>query len=57
MSRAVRRRPDAARTRAVLSVVSLCVLMISILWGLFGTTRHGVPPVEMAQPTARGALP
>jgi len=57
MSRAVRCRPDAARTRAVLSVVSLCVLVISIVWGLFGATRHGVPPVEIARPTVRGALP
>ena len=24
---------------------------------LFGTTRHGVPPVDVPRPTARGALP
>jgi hypothetical protein len=39
------RRPDAARTTAWLSVVSFAVLTLSILWGVFGVTRHGVPPV------------
>ncbi len=45
---AARRRPDGPRTTAWLSLVSLGVLTISILWGLFGPTRHGMPPVAPA---------
>jgi ABC-type transport system involved in cytochrome c biogenesis permease subunit len=44
-SRSVARRPDGARTTAWLSLVSFAVLTGSILWGVLGPTRHGVPPV------------
>jgi hypothetical protein len=42
------RRADGPRTAAWLSLVSFGVLTASILWGLFGTTRHGAPPVPSA---------
>jgi hypothetical protein len=54
-TRAVSRRPDAARTTALLSLVSFAVLTASILWGVFGETRHGVPPV--APPAVSEATP
>ena len=44
LERAASRRPDGPRTIALLSLVSLGVLTLSILWGLFGASRHGVPP-------------
>ena len=44
LDRAASRRPDGPRTIALLSLVSLGVLTLSILWGLFGASRHGVPP-------------
>jgi hypothetical protein len=47
-SRSVARRPDGARTTAWLSLVSFAVLTGSILWGVLGPTRHGVPPVAPA---------
>jgi len=47
-TRATSRRPDGPRTAAWLSLVSLAVLTASILWGLFGATRHGVPPTAPA---------
>jgi hypothetical protein len=47
-ARAVQRRADGARIAARLSLVSFVVLTASILWGLFGQTRHGVPPVPPA---------
>lgn len=53
-TRIIARRPDAARTNAWLSLVSFAVLTASILWGVLGTTRHGVPPVPTA---AREASP
>jgi hypothetical protein len=40
----VRRRPGGARTIVWLSLVSFAVLAGSIVWGLVGDTRHGVPP-------------
>jgi hypothetical protein len=48
VSRSIARRPNAARVTAWLSLVSLGVLTFSILWGLFGATRHGVPPSRPA---------
>ncbi|RLS34006.1 MAG: hypothetical protein DWH79_05795 [Planctomycetota bacterium] len=42
--RTTARRAEGPRTAAMLSLVSLGVLTLSILWGLFGPTRHGVPP-------------
>jgi len=45
VSRACARRPDGARLTAWLSLVSFVVLTLSILWGVFGPTRHGMPPV------------
>jgi hypothetical protein len=59
-SRAVSRRPDAARTTAWLSIVSFGMLTLSILWGLFGATRHGVPPGSSRAapaPITSGAAP
>ena len=53
VSRAARRRPTGARVTAWLSLVSLLVLSGSILWGLFGATRHGIPPAAAAPPEAR----
>ena len=47
-TRALARRPDAARVGAWLSLVSFAVLTASILWGLLGETRHGVPPAHAA---------
>lgn len=51
-SHAARRRPDGARVTAWLSLVSLAVLTVSILWGLFGDTRHGIPPTLRDEPAA-----
>jgi hypothetical protein len=48
LSTAARHRPDGGRVTAWLSVVSLGVLAGSILWGLFGATRHGIPPTPAA---------
>ena len=48
LAAAARRRPDGPRTTARLAVVSLAVLTLSILWGIFGATRHGLPPVGPA---------
>jgi hypothetical protein len=55
LASAARRRPDGARTTARLSLVSLGVLTLSILWGILGPTRHGMPPVPPAAP--QEALP
>jgi hypothetical protein len=52
LSHAARRRPDAARVTAWLSIVSLAVLTLSILWGVFGDTRHGIPPTLRDGPAA-----
>ena len=48
LAAAARRRPDGPRTSARLAVASLGVLTLSILWGLFGPSRHGLPPAEPA---------
>jgi ABC-type transport system involved in cytochrome c biogenesis permease subunit len=50
-ARAVSRRPGGARTVAWMSLVSFAFLTGSIVWGVFGPTRHGMPPVA---PAARG---
>jgi hypothetical protein len=57
-ARVARRRADAPRMAAWLSLVSFGVLTASILWGLFGATRHGAPPVQPAatEDQAAGAL-
>jgi len=47
-ARGTSRRADGPRMAAWLSLVSFGVLTASILWGLFGTTRHGVPPIQPA---------
>lgn len=54
-TRALTRRPEAARISAWLSLVSFAVLTASILWGVLGTTRHGVPPTHTA--TSHEAAP
>jgi len=57
ISRGTSRRPDGGRTTAWLSLVSFAVLTASILWGIFGTTRHGVPPLAPAPVAASEATP
>ena len=47
-SRLVCHRPEGRRVTAVLSLVSLAMLTGSILWGVLGTTRHGIPPSQSA---------
>lgn len=54
-SRSVARRPDGARTTAWLSLVSFAVLTGSILWGVLGPTRHGVPRVAPHPATSEAA--
>jgi ABC-type transport system involved in cytochrome c biogenesis permease subunit len=44
IARTVKQRPGGARMIVWLSLVSFFVLTGSIVWGLFGATRHGVPP-------------
>jgi len=44
VAHAARRRPTGGRVTAWLAVASMGVLAVSILWGLFGDTRHGMPP-------------
>ena len=44
---AARRRPTGGRVTAWLAVASLAVLSVSMLWGIFGDTRHGMPPAGM----------
>jgi cytochrome b len=56
LATAARRRPDGPRTGARLAVVSLGVLAASILWGVLGPSRHGLPPAEPA-PMSREAVP
>jgi len=48
LAAAARRRPAGPRTGARLAVVSLGVLALSILWGVLGPSRHGLPPAEPA---------
>ncbi len=54
ISRAVARQANGRRVTAVVSLVSLCLLTASILWGVFGSTRHGVPPQQAMPTTAAG---
>jgi hypothetical protein len=54
ISRAVARQANGRRVTAVVSLVSLCLLTASILWGVFGSTRHGVPPQQTVPTTAAG---
>ncbi len=56
-SRLVSQRPEGRRVTAVLSLVSLALLTLSILWGVLGSTRHGMPPQPpaIAAPSAGGA--
>jgi hypothetical protein len=64
------RRVDGPRIAARVALVSFAVLTASILWGIFGASRHGVPATipadgheplpaarEAAVPTARDAAP
>jgi cytochrome b len=57
VSRGAARRPDGARTTAWLSLVSFAVLTGSILWGVLGSTRHGVPPVAPTPAASSEAAP
>jgi hypothetical protein len=47
-ARVASRTADGPRTAARLSLISFAVLTASILWGVLGTTRHGVPPEQPA---------
>jgi hypothetical protein len=47
-TRVTSRTADGPRTAARLSLISFGVLTASILWGVFGTTRHGAPPEQPA---------
>jgi hypothetical protein len=57
ISRLFSHRPEGRRVTAVLSLVSLVMLTASILWGVLGTTQHGMPPRQpvVAAPPAGGA--
>jgi len=57
ISRLFSHRPEGRRVTAVLSLVSLVMLTASILWGVLGTTQHGMPPRQLvvAAPPAGGA--
>lgn len=52
----VRRRPHGPRVVAWLSLASALVLAVSILWGLLGPSRHGMP-VAAADPQPSEAAP
>jgi hypothetical protein len=54
---AARRRADRGRTAAWMSLASLGVLAVSILWGVLGPTRHGMPPAAAAAPPRSEAAP
>ena len=45
-SRAMRQRAIGRRVIALLSLVSLALLTFSILWGVLGTTQHGLTPSQ-----------
>ena len=45
-SRAMRQRAIGRRVIALLSLVSLTMLTISILWGVLGSTQHGLTPSQ-----------
>ena len=53
--RATHRRPDGPRIAAWLSLVGFAVLTASILWGLFGATRHGAVRPDAPPAAAEGA--
>jgi ABC-type transport system involved in cytochrome c biogenesis permease subunit len=48
LERAAAHRADGPRTAALLSLVSFGILTGSILWGIFGASRHGAPPRALA---------
>ena len=43
-ARIIKRRPGGVRLVVWFSLVSFAILTGSILWGVFGETRHGVQP-------------
>ena len=45
-SRTMRKHAIGRRVTAVLSLVSLSMLTLSILWGVLGNTQHGLPPTQ-----------
>ena len=58
MARAAARRADGPRVAARLALVSFAFVALSIVWGVFGATRHGMPPGEReATPTAAAGRP
>jgi hypothetical protein len=52
---AARRRAEGPRAAAWLALASAAVLSASMLWGVFGATRHGMPPP--ASPAAASSGP
>ena len=46
ISRVMRQRAIGRRVTALLSLVSLTMLTISILWGVLGNTQHGIAPSQ-----------
>ena len=52
---AARRRAEGPRAAAWLALASAAVLSASMLWGVFGATRHGTPPP--ASPAAASSGP
>jgi hypothetical protein len=57
VTRVTRRLAGGPRIAARLSLVSFAVLTASILWGHFGPTRHGVPPVQPPVSSSGATLP
>ncbi|MFM8891237.1 MAG: hypothetical protein ACKOTB_06365, partial [Planctomycetia bacterium] len=50
LARSAARRADGPRVAARLALVSFGVLALSIVWGVFGATRHGGPVKETEPP-------
>jgi len=46
ISRVMRQRAIGRRVTALLSLVSLTMLTVSILWGVLGSTQHGIAPSQ-----------
>ena len=45
-SRTMRQHAIGRRVTAVLSLISLTMLALSILWGVLGNTQHGLAPTQ-----------
>lgn len=47
VARVMARSPHGSRRVAILSMISFGLLVMSIVWGLLGNTRHGMPPQQV----------